>query len=147
MQKKYVTASLIRRLLAIFYDLLLLLGVLFAVSACAVALNKGESVSHPAYYLVLIATTFVFFGGFWTHGGQTLGMRTWKIKIIADNGNKVTWKQAAVRFCAAAVALIPVGIGFLWMLIDSERLAWHDRLSATRLISLKVPKKDAKASG
>jgi len=146
MQKKYVTASLIRRLLAIFYDLLLLLGVLFAVSACAVALNKGEAVDHPAYYLVLIATTFVFFGGFWTNGGQTLGMRTWKIKIVADNAKKVTWKHAAIRFCAAALALIPVGIGLLWMLFDSERLAWHDRLSATRLISLKVPKKDVQAS-
>jgi len=146
MQKKYVTASLIRRLLAIFYDLLLLLGVLFAVSACAVALNKGESVSHPAYYLALIVTTFLFFGGFWTHGGQTLGMRTWKIKIISDNGNKVTWRQAAMRFCAAVVALIPIGIGFLWMLIDSERLAWHDRWSTTRLISLKVSKKDTQAS-
>ena len=117
MQKKYVTASLIRRLLAIFYDLLLLLGVLFAVSACAVALNKGEAVDHPAYYLVLIATTFVFFGGFWTNGGQTLGMRTWKIKIVADNAKKVTWKHAAIRFCAAALALIPVGIGLLLSLI------------------------------
>ena len=142
MQNEYINASLVRRLLAIFYDLLLLLGVLFAVSACAVAFNKGEAVSHPAYYLVLIATAFVFFGGFWTHGGQTLGMRTWKIKIITDNGNKVTWKHAAIRFCAATLALIPAGIGFLWMLIDSERLAWHDRLSATRLISLKAPKKE-----
>jgi len=146
MDKKFINASLIRRLLALFYDLLLLLGVLFAVSACAVAVNKGEAVTHPAYYLALIGTTFVFFGGFWTHGGQTLGMRTWKIKIITDNGNKVTWKQAAIRFCAAAVAFIPAGIGLLWMLIDSERLAWHDRLSATRLISLKTPKKDAQTS-
>ena len=146
MQKKYITASLIRRLLATFYDLLLLLGVLFTVSACAVAINKGEAVNHPAYYLVLIATTFVFFGGFWTNGGQTLGMRTWKIKIITDSGDKVTWKHAAIRFCAAAVAYIPAGIGLLWMLFDSERLAWHDRLSATRLISLKVPKKDRQAS-
>ena len=146
MRNEYINASLIRRLLAIFYDLLLLLGVLFAVSACAVAFNKGEAVSHPAYYLALIATSFVFFGGFWIHGGQTLGMRTWKIKIITVTGNKVTWKHAAIRFCAAAVAIIPAGIGLFWMLFDSENLTWHDRLSATRLISLKVPKKDSQAS-
>jgi len=144
MQNKPIAASLIRRLLAIFYDLLLLLGVLFAVSAFAVALNKGEAVTHPAYYLALLVTAFVFFGGFWTHGGQTLGMRTWKIKIIADEGDKVTWKQSAIRFVSAALALLPAGIGFIWMLFDSERLTWHDRLSATRLISLKVKKKDPK---
>ena len=134
-------ASLTRRLLAIFYDFLLLLGVLFAVSAVAVAINRGQAVTHPLYYLALIATAFVFYGWFWTHGGQTLGMRTWKIKIVTNNGDKVTWKQSAIRFVAAAVAFLPAGIGLLWMLFDSNRLAWHDKMSSTRLISLKSSKK------
>ena len=162
MQKITITATLARRLLAFLYDVLLLLGVLFAVSACAVAINKGEAVTHPAYYLSLILTTFVFFGWFWTHGGQTLGMRTWKIKITSDNGDKVSWKQSAIRFVTALVALLPammgliwwfddtklrlvailamlpVMLGLLWLLFDQERLAWHDKLSATRLISLKA---------
>ncbi len=134
-------ASLTRRLLAIFYDFLLLLGVLFAVSAVAVWINKGEAVTHPLYYVALIATTFVFYGGFWTHGGQTLGMRTWKIKLVTNTGDEVSWKQSAVRFAAATIALLPAGIGLLWMLFDSNRLAWHDKLSSTQLISLKTPKK------
>lgn len=143
MQNKPV-ASLSRRLLAIFYDFLLLLGILFTVSACAVAINRGEAVTHPLYYLALLATTFVFYGWFWTHGGQTLGMRTWKIQIITDNGEKITWKRSAIRFAAAILALLPAGIGLLWMLFDSERLAWHDKMSSTRLISLKIPKKSRK---
>ena len=134
-------SSLTRRLMAMFYDFLLLLGVLFAVSACAVAINHGQAVTHPVYYLTLLATTFVFYGWFWTHGGQTLGMRTWKVQIITDKGEDVAWKQAAVRFAAAIVALLPAGIGLLWMLFDRDKLAWHDKLSATRLISLKVDKK------
>ena len=138
MQKKIITATLTRRLLALFYDVLLLLGVLFAVSALAVALNKGEAVTHPGYYLSLILTTFVFFAWFWKHGGQTLGMRTWKIKIISDIDDKITWRQSAIRFITAAAALLPAGLGLLWVLFDREGLAWHDRLSNTRLVSLKA---------
>jgi len=140
MLEKPIAASLIRRLLAIFYDVLLLLGVLFIVSACAVAINRGEAVTHPAYYLSLILTTFVFFGWFWTHGGQTLGMRTWKIKIISDQAGNLTWKQSAIRFLAAALSLLPAGIGLFSLLFDSERLTWYDKLSSTRLISLKHKK-------
>jgi len=165
MQNLNITATLTRRLLAFFYDVLLLLGVLFAVSACAVAINKGEAVTHPAYYLSLILTAFVFFGWFWTHGGQTLGMRTWKIKITSDHSNKVSWKQAAIRFIsvlvvliptmvgliwwfsdttmrpAAVLAMLPVMFGLIWLLFDQQRLAWHDKLSKTRLISLKAKDK------
>ncbi len=140
MHTKPIAASLVRRLLALLYDVLLLLGVLFAVTAIAVALNTGEEVTHPAYYVCLVLTTFAFFGWFWTHGGQTLGMRTWKLKIISDISDSLTWKQAAIRFAAAAVALLPAGIGLIWVLFDPNKLAWHDRLSKTRLISLKVKK-------
>lgn len=137
MQQNKETVSLLRRLMAMLYDVLLLLGVLFAVSAVAVALNKGEAVDHPAYYVTLAIITFIFFGWFWTHGGQTLGMRTWKFKIIGDNEAPVTWKHSLIRFLAAVIALLPAGIGLFWMLIDRERLAWHDKLSSTRLIRTK----------
>jgi len=165
MQNLSITATVTRRLLASFYDVLLLLGILFAVSACAVAINKGVAVTHPAYYLSLFLTAFVFYGWFWTHDGQTLGMRTWKIKIISDKGDKVSWKQSAIRFTSALVvslpaitgliwlftddnkrfwavlALLPLVSGLIWLLYDRERLAWHDKLSATRLISLKAQDK------
>ena len=134
MHDKNKTVSLLRRLMAMLYDVLLLLGVLFAVSAVAVAINKGEAVNHPVYYIALAIITFVFFGWFWTHGGQTLGMRTWKIKIIGDDEAPLSWKHSFIRFLAAVVALLPAGIGLFWMLIDREQLAWHDKLSSTRLV-------------
>lgn len=165
MQNKPV-ASITRRLLATFYDLLLLLGILLTVSTCAVAINQGAATKHPVYYLALFATAYIFYGWFWTHDGQTLGMRTWKIKIITDKGEKLTWKQSAIRFAAATaiflpavigllwlfdpersvsgltfatLAMLPACVSLLWMFFDSEKLAWHDKLSSTRLISLKVP--------
>jgi len=123
----------LRRVAAIFYDLLLLLGILFAVSAGAVALNNGQAVSHPLYYLSLVVVSFLFFGGFWTHGGQTLGMRTWRIKLVQHNGSDIHWQAAAYRFVAAAICLAPLGLGLLWVLFDRQNNALHDYLSKTRL--------------
>lgn len=139
MNQQTENATLLRRIAAIFYDVLLLLGVLFAASAIAVAINHGNAVSHPAYYASLLALTFIFYGWFWTHGGQTLGLRTWNLKLTNKNTNKITWKQAAVRFLCAFVSFLPAGAGFFWMLIDKEGLALHDRLSATRIIKLSRP--------
>lgn len=136
MKHQYANASLFRRLAANFYDLLLLLGVLFIVSAIAVAINDGVAVKHPAYYLALFLVSFCFFGWFWTHGGQTLGLRTWRLKLISDNSEGITWKQAALRFTCAFVAYLPAGLGLLWMLIDKDKLALHDKLSTTRLITM-----------
>lgn len=136
MKQPHANASLFRRLAANFYDLLLLLGVLFVVSAIAVAINKGVAVKHPAYYIALLLATFVFFGWFWTHGGQTLGLRTWRLKLISQDSESVSWNQAALRFVCAFIAYLPAGLGLLWMLIDKDKLALHDRLSSTRLITM-----------
>lgn len=136
MKHEQTNASLFRRLAANFYDLLLLLGVLFVASAIAVAINGGVAVQHPAYYLALSLVTFGFFGWFWTHGGETLGLRTWRLRLISEKSDTVTWKQAAIRFVCAFIAYLPVGLGLLWMLVDKDKLALHDKLSSTRLIIL-----------
>ena len=129
-------ASLVRRIAAIFYDLLLLTGVLFTISALAVWINRGKAVDHPLYYLALLITAFFFYGWFWTHGGQTLGLRTWRLQVIDDRGNTLTWYQSLGRFAAAWIAFLPAAVGLLWMLFDKESLALHDRLSKTRVVKL-----------
>ncbi len=78
----------------------------------------------------------LFFAGFWTHGGQTLGMRAWRIRLVGRGGGRVSWGQATLRFFAAIVSWLALGLGFLWALVDRERHAWHDRCSGTRLIRL-----------
>lgn len=136
MKHQHANATLFRRLAANFYDLLLLLGVLFVVSAIAVAINNGVAVKHPAYYLALFLVSFFFLGWFWTHSGQTLGLRTWRLQLISESSEIVTWKQAALRFVFGFLAYLPAGLGLLWMLIDKDNLALHDKLSSTRLIRL-----------
>lgn len=132
-------ASLSRRLAALFYDLVLLFGVL-ALAATLVVIPyieyvqpyfPGTSLWFRGYLLTVIVGFFVYF---WTHGGQTLGMRAWRIRLVRDDGAALGTGDAVRRLAFAAVALAPAGLGLLWMLLDPARLALHDRLSRTRII-------------
>lgn len=133
--------GLLRRLAAMFYDTLLLAAVLFVAAALALLINGGETItqSHPLYpvytgYMVIIG--FLFFAWFWVHGGQTLGMRAWRFKVLRDDGLALTWADALKRFLFALLSLLPCGLGFIWSLFDADKRAWHDRLSHTRLVNL-----------
>jgi uncharacterized RDD family membrane protein YckC len=125
----------LRRLAAIVYDLFLLLALLFVATLAVLPLNDGEAFTSTQYlypvYLLVIG--FLFYAWFWTHGGQTLGMRAWKIKVLTFDQKPISWPQALFRFTAALVSLVPGGLGFVWILIDKNRRAWHDSLSGTAL--------------
>ena len=118
------------------YDGLLLFALLMA-AALPVVLIAGENsefVKSPAYQFYLYMVSFLFFGWFWTNGGQTLGMRSWKLQVVRDDGFSLGWDSALIRFLGATVSLCLFGIGFLWILFNSERRAWHDRFSKTRIL-------------
>ncbi|MCB1639748.1 MAG: RDD family protein, partial [Thiothrix sp.] len=74
------------------------------------------------------------FGWFWTHGGQTLGMRAWKIRVTDEYGRTLNWQQAFFRYTMAILSWLMLGVGFWIAIFDPQKLAWHDRLSRTRLI-------------
>lgn len=120
---------------AIVYDLFLLAAVLFLATAIALPLNAGAAFTSGQYLypVYLLAVSFLFFGWFWTHGGQTLGMRAWKIKVLTRDRKPIGWSQALIRFIAALVSWGVFGLGFLWIIIDRQRRSWHDYLSHTAL--------------
>ncbi len=131
--------GLLRRLGAMAYDALLLLALLMMLSYPYVWLTAGDKpglIIKTAYQLYLLAICFFFYGGFWTHGGQTLGLRTWRLKLVRNDGRQITWMLALKRFAYAWLSLLCLGLGFLWVMYDRDKLAWHDRLSGTRLIRL-----------
>jgi uncharacterized RDD family membrane protein YckC len=70
------------------------------------------------------------------HSGQTLGMRAWHIRVVGERGERLTAAPACLRFVLAVAAWLPLGLGVLWMYLDPEHLALHDRLAKTRLIRL-----------
>lgn len=137
--------SLWRRLAAILYDGLLLLALLFIASAIHLVISGGGE-AHTgtdivrSLFIVLIA--FAFYGWFWLHGGQTLGMRAWRIRLQNRGGGPVTPWQVLLRFLAAIVSWLALGLGFLWSLVDKEKLTWHDRFSMTELVV--IPKDQAR---
>jgi uncharacterized RDD family membrane protein YckC len=133
-----VPAPLWRRLAAALYDAFLLGGVwLFALwldFMVRAALGLGSNV--PLLRAYLFVTGLLFFGWFWTHGGQTLGMRAWRLRVRRDDGAPLGWGTAALRYALAWLAWLPLAAGVLWCLVDPRRRAWHDLGSKTEVVLL-----------
>ncbi len=127
--------SLIRHLAAIVYDFLLLTALLFLATALLLPFNGGEAFSSRQFFypIYLFIVSFLFYGWFWTHGGQTLGLKAWKIKVISDNGEMISWRQAFIRFIVSILSWGFLGLGFVWVLFDKERRSWHDISSKSGL--------------
>jgi uncharacterized RDD family membrane protein YckC len=126
----------LRRLAAQIYDLFLLSALLFLATALLFPFTSGEAVSTQQtliYRIYLAVISFLFYGWFWTHGGQTLGLRAWKIKVLTLDQKPINWNQALLRFATAIFSWAFFGLGFLWILIDKKRRGWHDHLSKTAL--------------
>ncbi len=131
--------GLLRRLAAILYDSLLITALLFFATLPFIALNRGEAVEtteNLVYRFTLLVVIYVFFVGYWTKRGRTLGMQSWELEIENNDGLRPSLKQASTRFFAAILSWLPLGLGFFWQLWDPQKLTWHDRLSGTRLLHL-----------
>ena len=129
-----------------FYDLLLLIALMMVVTAALLPLTGGEAITSErygaleyAYRVLLLVVLVLFFGGFWTRRGQTLGMAAWRMKVERADGRLLTWSDVFKRLGAAAVSLGLAGIGYFWIWVDREKLAWPDRWTGTRVVVL--PKK------
>ena len=137
-----------RRILAIVYDALVVtavimfaFGVLLALVALAVKLgllSLPEGADHasllqgtPIPLIYLSAVVLWFYVGFWTRGGQTLGMRTWRLRVRNSDNSRISKKQALIR---AITALF--GLGNLWVLFGQEKLALQDRIAKCEVVVL-----------
>jgi len=123
----------LRRMAAVVYDLLLLLGIFFLATALLLPFNSGQAfTSRQIFYpLYLLAVSFVFYGWFWTHGGQTLGLRAWKMRVLTFDKKPITWLQALLRFSTAILSWCVFCLGYLWIIVDKNHRGWHDHLSKT----------------
>ncbi len=131
-----------RRVGAILYDALVVLGIVFAAALPLPLLDGlagGQLWALWLKRLYLLLVVFIYFGGFWSHGGQTVGMKAWRIKLVADDGGLITWRHALIRFLGAMISALSLGVGFLWALTNTDRCTWHDRLSSTHLRRMPAP--------
>lgn len=122
---------LLRRIAAFLYDCLLLIALFFVITAAVIPLNDGNAIQHWSYKIVLLLITFGFFDWFWRHGGQTLGMRAWRIRLEGQTYEKVTFKQTLHRFL---VGLAAFGFTLLYMFANPSGAALHDKLSKTKIV-------------
>jgi uncharacterized RDD family membrane protein YckC len=128
-------AGLPRRLGAMLYDSLLVLALMFLGTIPFIAAKSGEPVDPGTHYyqLALLAISWLFFVGFWSGYGRTLGMQSWGLRIEDRHGNKPRFGRCSLRFAVAVLSWLPAGLGYWWQLIDRDGLSWHDRASSTRL--------------
>ena len=133
--------SLFRILASMFYDVWLIAAVLLigviadTFIRAAMGLQSGEG-NHLLLNIYWVISPLIFYAWFWIHGGQTLGMKSWKLMVLTEDGNNLTWKQAVIRFLVAIVSLSLFGLGYFWRYINADGLTWHDLASGTRLVEL-----------
>jgi len=152
-QGDFPPVALGRRLAAMFYDFLLctamliVTGFIYKLIQAAIVgeerlramTDAGQLDGDPLYSTVLLLVLFSFFAKFWTHGGQTLGMQVWGIRVQNADGTAISLWQALLRFMVSIASWLCVGLGFFWSLLDKHKRTWHDIYSDTRVV--RVPKK------
>jgi uncharacterized RDD family membrane protein YckC len=129
------------RLLGGIYDLLPLLGIWFLAGAIALALSGGAIEAHAQLRNVLtqvfvLAFTAAYFVISWTRGGQTIGMRAWRLRVMRADGARVEWLRALLRFAVALLSLGALGLGFAWALFDPQKRTWHDIAAETHVMKI-----------
>jgi uncharacterized RDD family membrane protein YckC len=133
----YSTPSIKRRLICMVYESLLLFGIAFFASL----LFLGAAGTSPSGWLRHVFQVYLFlvigiyFVGSWRHRGQTLAMKTWKLRLVGAGGVRITLRQAIVRYVCAWPCLALGGIGILYAPFDRERRFLHDRLAGTSILS------------
>jgi len=143
---KPVAAGFLRRMIAAVYDWLLVIALMMIVSTPVIAiLGDAISPANHVYQAAMLLVAVAFFAGFWSHGGQTLGMKAWRLRLRRRDGSPVSLGRAGLRFVFATVALAAAGLGFVWMLWDKDGLTWHDRWSDTTIELLPKAQRDGKA--
>ena len=93
-------ARLRRRLASVGYEILLLVALLLVSGFLFVGITQKIDyvVIRPIFQLVLLFICGVYFVWFWVHGGQTVAMKAWRLKLIADSGAPISSRIGIFRF-------------------------------------------------
>ncbi len=132
-----VTPSLLRRLTSMLYEILPLLAILFMAGLIFITVVRLPQVGPVKLlfqgYLIMVSGCYLTW--FWRHGGQTLAMKTWRIRLVNQHNQTLSNRQAILRFLLAIVSIGLAGIGLFWAFFDKDKQFLHDRLAKTKIIS------------
>lgn len=125
------------RLLALTYDFFPVLALWFA-TAGLFTFAHGDAVRGGwlgvVEFAALWAVTGLYATASWRRGGQTIGMRPWRMRVVSDVGGATGWARLWLRYAVGSASLLLAGAGFWWAWIDRAGLTWHDRASGTRML-------------
>jgi uncharacterized RDD family membrane protein YckC len=125
--------SLRRRLASMLYEAILLFAVGFiatwAFQLAAGTLDITSGWRRHLLQVFILAVFAAYFLWCWLRGGQTLAMKTWRIRLV-----ELTPAKAVLRFLYAVV-FVPTGISIVYALFDRDRQFLHDRLAGSRLVA------------
>jgi uncharacterized RDD family membrane protein YckC len=132
-----------RRFAALVYDAFLVAALLMIFTGGALFFTHGAAIvpaTAGAWVYVYRGGLVLVIAGYyvlnWLRSGQTLGMRAWRIRAATASGQALNWPSAVLRACFGLLAWAPAALGVLWLYLDPDHLALHDRLSKTRIIHL-----------
>tara|TARA_B100001167_G_C16766093_1_gene304262 strand:- start:1378 stop:1806 length:429 start_codon:yes stop_codon:yes gene_type:complete len=133
------TAGFIRRILALIYDSLAVLGIILSLSLFLVWSSGGYG--EPGTLISYIQISIIFFSGpifysyFWiNNNGQTIGMQAWKIRLVTSKELPLTLRQSFIRCLVSVLSALFLGLGYLWILINKEKLSWADIATNTKIV-------------
>jgi uncharacterized RDD family membrane protein YckC len=140
------------RLAALFYDLLLLLGLWMLIGFCAVAIHSWmsatpdmqqalapQAVSGLWFQLLLWVTGILYFALFWCYRGQTPGMSAWRIMVCVTHAHcPPSLFSSVVRAGLAPISALMLGAGYLWCFLPPKHAYWHDIWSGTHVLRLEL---------
>ena len=100
-----------------------------------------ENSTYNIAISVALTTLLVigYYTFFWTLVGFTPGKAILGLKVVRNNGAKVSFGRSILRFFAYWISAIPLFLGFFWVLWDPKRQSWHDKIAGTQV--LYIPKK------
>lgn len=139
-EQNFPRASLWRRLAALGYDALIVLALLMlftliinAIFAAITGSFPGEYPAHIVLSLIFIIC-FFYYSHSWRKGGQTIGMKAWRLLLVNDNAKPLQLSQCMLRTAAGFFSIMLAGLGFWWALIDKQQRTWHDIASYTHVV-------------
>ena len=129
-------ASLRLRMMSLVYEGILLFAVLFVASYLFLGLARDaqSGFAHVLFQIYLLSVCGAYFVFCWTRTGQTLPMKTWRMRLETVDGMRVAVPRALLRAALATAGYLLLGISVLWAFIDRDRQFLHDRLAGTRLV-------------
>lgn len=128
--------GLLRRLASMLYESLVVFAILLIgfLLPQVLLFAYGLTLGNRWLWVHIGALLMVYFVWFWLNGGQTLPMKTWRLRLVSADGSKLRPAQAIFRYLAAWPSLLLGGIGIVWALADRDGQFLHDRLAGTRII-------------